>query len=526
VVLLVLAVVLIGTAAIGGLFEPTETRYAEIAREMNASGDWLIPRLNGITHLHKPPLAYWSSAIGMKLLGPDAPGARIPAALAAVTTLFGVWCATRRRFATLTAGSPLAVWLLATSAAFFALSRALASDPFLAAGVALFWGLAPSPWALAGIGIGFLAKGPVVLVHTLLPVLVCALFRRDRRLLGLFGPAWGWLVAAAIALPWYLIVLFKVRGLLSYFLVLQTLDRYTTTVHSRPGPPWYFVAVLIAGMMPWTPLLVAGLGRAARSLRNPAHSPGETGAADPAWLALSWLLVPLVFFSFSGSKLPAYLLPDLPAAALLAAAGAGSVVARRVSAALLAALAIGGAVFGSSQLARGLALDPAHPIALPVAVWVALAAFALAAVWTARGRIAGAAILVLLAWAAAIVGLARFEGPLGSPRPAVRLLASQVRPGEPVIEVAEFNAGVLFYLGHPVQLLNVPRESRLELAAEELRRMTVEPDALPELVARNGRVWLVGPEPAVRALADQWHLRFTVLTHWRKRVIGFLALGS
>src|SRR5580765_4814089 len=124
---------------------------------------------------------------------------------------------------------------------------------------------------------------------------------------------------------------------------------------------------------------------------------------------------------------------------------------------------------------------------------MALAAFALAAVWTARGRIAGAAILVLLAWAAAIVGLARFEGPLGSPRPAVRLLASQVRPGEPVIEVAEFNAGVPFYLGHPVQLLNVPRESRLELASEELRRMTVEPDALPGLVARNGRVWLVGP---------------------------------
>jgi len=195
-------------AAIGGLFEPTETRYAEIAREMQASGDWLVPRLNGIMHLHKPPLAYWAAAIGMNVMGEDA-GARIPAALAGVVMLIALACATRRRFATLAGDSPLAIWLLGSAVLFVGLARSLASDPFLGAGVALFWACAPSPWALAGIGIGFLAKGPVVLVHTLLPLLVLALWPRNRRVVGLLAPAWGWSIAAAIALPWFVAVIVK-----------------------------------------------------------------------------------------------------------------------------------------------------------------------------------------------------------------------------------------------------------------------------------------------------------------------------
>jgi 4-amino-4-deoxy-L-arabinose transferase-like glycosyltransferase len=521
---LVIGVVLLATSAIGGLFEPTETRYAEIAREMNASGDWLVPRLDGIPHLHKPPLAYWASALGMKLLGPDAPGARMPAALAAVGMLAALVCASRRRFAALTGDSQLAIWLLGTSALFVALSRALASDPFLAAGVALFWSCAPSPLALAGIGIGFMAKGPVVLVHTLLPLLVLALIRRDRRPLALLGPAWGWWVAAAIGLPWYLLVITSVPGLLHYFLVHQTWERFTTTVHQRGGPPWYFIAVLIAGLLPWTPMLLAGLTRAFRRLRAP-RTAGAEAAVDATSLALAWLLVPLVFFSFSGSKLPAYILPDLPAAALLAASAADSKAMRRACAVLLGALALVGALFGPTLLAKAVALDPGTPLPLPVPMWIALALFALAALACARGRMVGAATLVLAAWASAIVGVAQFEGPLGSPRPAVRLLAAQLRPGEPVIEVETFNAGVPFYLGRTVPLLEVPREQRLGVAAEEVQARTVARSALPELVDRHGRVWLFGPDPAVRQVAEEAGMRFTVLTRWRQRTIGFLSRG-
>ena len=520
---LLIGAVMIGTAALGGLFETTETRYAEIAREMLASGDWLVPRLNGIMHLHKPPLSYWAAAIGMKALGEDSAGARIPAAIAGVVMLIALAYATRRRFATLAGDSPLAVWLLGTSVLFVALSRSLASDPFLGAGVALFWACAPSPWALAGIGIGFLAKGPVVLVHTLLPVLVLGLWQRDRRVLGRLAPAWGWWIAAAIGLPWFITVILKVPGLLSYFLVNQTWERFTTTIHQRGGPPWYFVAVLIAGMLPWTPLLIAGIGKAIRTLRSTA-SPHSTAAraADETRAALAWLFVPLVFFSFSGSKLPAYLLPCLPAAALLTASGAGSVIARRMSALLLAVLAVVGAFAGPSILAKQMSLDPTHPLPLAAGMWVALAAFALASFWTLRGRLVAAAMVVVVAWAAIGIGLAPYEGPLGSPRPAIRLLASQVRPHEPVIEVETFSSAVPFYLGRTVLLLDVPRERRLDVSAA-LAAVTVTADSLPVLVERHGRVWLVGPEPAVRALADRTQLRFSALTYWRGQIIGFVA---
>lgn len=525
VTVLVFAVILIATAAVGGLFEPTETRYAEIAREMQASGDWLVPRLNGIPHLHKPPLTYWASAIGMRLLGPDAPGARIPATLAAVAVLIALACAARGRFASLGGDAPVAIGVLATSVLFFGLSRSLASDPFLAAGVGLFWACAPSPLALAGIGIGFLAKGPVVLVHTVLPLVIVSLLRRDRAPLAQLRPASGWLVAAAIALPWFVLVIAKVPGLLSYFLVHQTWERFTTTVHQRSGPPWYFIVVLIAGMLPWTPLLIAGIARAIRRLRVTPRDADERAARNQAQLVLGWLLVPMVFFSFSGSKLPAYILPCLPAAALLAASGSGSRAARLACAALLGALAVTGALFGPSLLARAIALAPGTPIPLPIALWIALATFALAAAACIRGRMASATTLVLIAWAAAVFGMARYEGPLGSPRPAIRLLASQVRPGEPVIEIGAFTAGVPFYLGHPVQLLEVPREQRLDVAAE-LEAVTVPRAALPGLVDRHGRVWLVGPETAIAEATAEAGLRFTILTRWHKRTIGFLSRGE
>src|SRR3989442_5818905 len=99
--LLAFALTLGATAGLMGLFEPTETRYAEIAREMRASGDFLIPRLDGIPHFHKPPLAYWLTAMGFSVFGENEWGARLPVSLASLLTLGFTAIAARRRFATL-----------------------------------------------------------------------------------------------------------------------------------------------------------------------------------------------------------------------------------------------------------------------------------------------------------------------------------------------------------------------------------------------------------------------------------------
>src|SRR5258706_16242949 len=112
--------------------DPTETRSAEIASEMLASHDWLIPHLNGIPHFHKPPVPYWLSAAGMAIFGVNEWGARLAAALAAG---FMLWCTAR--IARLAGGS-LAPFPLGSSGLYFALSHHLGSDIFLAAPVAGF----------------------------------------------------------------------------------------------------------------------------------------------------------------------------------------------------------------------------------------------------------------------------------------------------------------------------------------------------------------------------------------------------
>ncbi len=417
-----------------GLIEPTETRYAEIAREMLSSRDWLIPRLNGIPHFHKPPLAYWSAAGGMALLGVNEWGARLGAALAAG---FVLWCTARigRQ-----AGGALAPTFLASSVLFFALSHQLASDIFLAAAVAGFYAAVLDPrarasvWPFVALGVGFMAKGPVVLALTVAPVLLAALWVRGQGLARWLLSLRGWLVFALIALPWYLVVLFRTPGLLAYFLDRQIWERYATTVHQRGGPVYYFLVVILVGMLPWTWGAITGLWGAVRAR-------GEGRQADA--VLTCWIALPLVFFSFSGSKLPAYVLPIFPALAVLASCW-------------------------PRPERRG------H--------WL---------------RIAAVAFALLLALLAAATP---FGAKLGSPRALAQSIKDVRRPGEHVVEYGVFNAGVPFYLGETIPMLEVERDLGFE-GPEARARAIITRDDLARMVDTQGRVWVVGKEAAVQALA-------------------------
>ena len=508
-----LALALVATAGLFGLFEPTETRYAEIAREMRASGDYLVPRLNGIPHFHKPPLAYWLTAAGFAVCGVNEWGARIPVALASLLTLGFTALAARRGFASLGIRPGLAAWLLGACALFLGIGRALASDPFLAVAVAGFWALAPSAWAPALLGAGFLAKGPVVLVPTVLVVLAVAALSRDRAPLARLGPARAWWLFAGIGFPWYLIVALGTPGLLRYFLADQIWARYATTEHQRGGPPWYFVGILIAGALPWTPALIAGI---ARSWKDRVSLESR--------LLLAWLLLPLVFFSFSGSKLPAYLLPLFPAVALLAARGLepDAPAVRWSVAAILVGAAIAGWSLGPAALGRTIGLDPPQAFSLPLAAHVGLACLVVAALFVTLQRFAIAALAVTLSACALLAGLAPFDGPLGSPRALVRVAAENRAPGEPVVELERFHAGLPFYLREPVRLLDVPRESGF-VEDDARARIFVTRDSLPGLAAEHGRVWVLGPESDSESLAREVGLRYQATARWRGLTLGTLA---
>ncbi|HEX7078098.1 MAG TPA: phospholipid carrier-dependent glycosyltransferase [Candidatus Eisenbacteria bacterium] len=521
------ALALVLSAGVLGLIEPTETRYAEIGREMLATRDWLIPRLNGIAHFHKPPLAYWASAGGMAVAGVNEWGARIGAALAGA---FLLWCTARiaRRHAAATAMASLdasderargveampgltaavAPLLLASTLLFFALSHQLASDIFLAACVGGFYAAYFAPegrgrvWTYVALGAGFMAKGPVVFVHTLVPLVVLALLRRDRALLRPLGSRLGWLVFALIALPWYLIAVARTPGLVSYFLGNQLWERYATTIHRRPGPWYYFLPVVLAGAIPWTVAAIAGARRAVR---------GQIGA-----LLVAWLVVPVLFFSTSGSKLPAYVLPEFPALAIVAAAAlaARGRIAAYGTAALLAALAAVIEIAGPRGLARAVGATHAATLPLPPLAHVATAAFAVAAI-ACLYRSPRAACLVALLGFYGLLGAAKTaEGPLGSPKALAGLLERAHGESEPIVEIGAFNAGIPFYLGERVHLVDVPRDVDFD-SPEALRQEMLPATEIPRMVKASGIVWVLAPAGRAERAADSLGLRIEPVARWR-----------
>jgi len=508
---MVIGALLLATAGALGLFESTETRYAEIAREMLSGGDWLVPHLDGIQHFHKPPLAYWAAASGMAVFGVNAWGARIPVALASVISLICVARLVARRFATLAVPPARAAWVTGSAVLFAALGRSLATDPFLTAAVLLYWALAPSPWAIAAIGLGFFAKGPVVLIHTALPVLVAAAWGRERRTLALLGPPRGWLLFALVALPWYVIVAARTPGLAPYLLGNQVWGRYATTVHERGGPPWYFAAVLLAGIAPWTVALIAGGVRTWRDRANPE-----------ARLALSWLIAPLVFLSFSGSKLPAYALPSFAAAGLIAARGLTGWTWRWGTAALLGGVIAAVLILGGPALARLAGVSDPSAFGLPRGALAACALLGLAALAALRGRPETCAAVFAIAVSILALALAPFDSHLGSPRRIAQILRENRAPLEPVVEVGHFNAGLPLYLGERVRLMEVPREIGFESAAA-LAAVELPPDSLAALVARHSRVWTFGREERVQEIARARGLRYARVATWRREALGFVS---
>ena len=493
---------------------------------MLAGGDWITPRLNGIVHYDKPPLAYWTSAAGMRLFGVNETGARFGAGLAGA---FLFWCATAiaKRLSRSGEGimTPL---LLASSALVFGLTHLLATDVFLAAAVAGFylaWLTADGrgrPWMFAALGLGFLAKGPVVLVHTLLPLLVAALWKRDRRVLAPLGWVPGWALFAVLAVPWYVMVVSRTPGLFTWLLHNQLWLRYTTTVHQRPGPPWYFAAVLVAGALPWTAAVLQGLWRSARAAGPGREAPGAERCPTHVDAALvSWALVPILFFSASGSKLPAYILPEFSVLAILAARAlaASPPFSRFGTAFLLAGLAAAIELAGPRALARAVGAEFAPSLPLPALAHFAAILFAAGAIATAVRLPAVAALAACLAWYGVLGAVKGIEGSLGSPRAMAQILRQARQPHEPIVEIGTFSAAIPFYLGRTVPLVDVPR-GRIFDSPGTGGAPFMKAGALPGLAQRQGRVWVVAAPGRGEHEAEALGLRYTVIARAKSRELG------
>lgn len=298
------------------LVETTEARYGEIAREMLASGNFLEPTLNGIFHFHKPPAPYWFMAAGMAIFGVNDFGVRFFGIVAALTALYFLYL-TARIFFNDRSQAFAATLILASSPLFFAISRAVSTDIYLTTcvigaqyylfrqvygerttGNALGYGLF--------LGIGFMCKGPVIFLFTILPQLAAKLVDpRHRRLFSFKEILCGAGCFLTVSFPWYLAVVLRHPDLLTYFLKVQTVDRFATERFHRNKPFWFFLYLFPATFLPYSFTLLRGFWRA-------REYPPRVRAL------LIYVCLPLLVFCFSKSKLPPYILPFFGTASVLA----------------------------------------------------------------------------------------------------------------------------------------------------------------------------------------------------------------
>ncbi len=314
---------------LGGLplVGPDEPRYAEIGREMFASGDWITPRLSGYLWFEKPIWLYWGEAISYHLFGVNEFAARFPSALSALITVgfvaFVVGKLVSRRWGLLSGG------VLATSALWLGLARGASTDMVLSCWIAvavLAGHLAirsagkarTGYWLLFtfALGVSMLAKG---LIGILLICLILGIhrllmkrpigksMRRNAALL------WGGIAVFTLTIAsWYVpVTLANGMVFIDEFFVNHHFKRFLTNEYHHLQPPYFYLFVAFAGLLPWPFFLPGAFAR----LKKLAARDSEGG--ELLLLAWVWAIIPIAFFSISKSKLPAYILPSFPPLAIL-----------------------------------------------------------------------------------------------------------------------------------------------------------------------------------------------------------------
>ncbi len=441
------------------LFDPDEGRNAEVAREMAATNDYVLPRFDGLPYLDKPIVYFASAAVVMEVLGPTETAARLPAYLFTLATLIVVVWFVKRRWG-MDAGW-LAALALATMPLVLAYARTTIMDSALAfcttLGILAFWEERPV-LAWAAIGLGAITKGPIAILVPLVTLIPYSLItgRTVRRLFPLAGLA----VFAIVALPWFLAVSHRVPEFPHYVFVRETFERVTTKSFHRTAPFWYYLPIVPVAAFPWIVPALAGL----KNWRWAWLARRVNPRAQESILLACWVLGPLLFFSLNQSKLPQYVLPLMPPFALAAARGldAGIGVGRRTYAAIAALLGLA-LVSLTIWLPVPISLTPGERAAIPqtaLALGIALLISA-ALVWYAGRGERPRPALTVMGYALTVLAMPIVSGRLlaavGEDRSSAtiaQVIQNAGPMGAPmeVVGVAAFPTSLPFYLRHQVLL--------------------------------------------------------------------------
>ncbi|HSY47146.1 MAG TPA: phospholipid carrier-dependent glycosyltransferase [Steroidobacteraceae bacterium] len=508
---LMLAVAWFSTLQVRALLDPDEGRYAEIPREMLASGDWVTPRFDGLKYFEKPPLQYWATAAAYAGFGVSEWSSRLWSVGLAFACLPLVYAWVARFYGR---GSALAALLTLAVSPFFAVVGHLnlldgAFTFWLTAAVLAFtvaqssspasaperrWMLAA--WALAALAV--LSKGIVVGVLAGGTLVLYTLIERDASPWRRLHPAAGGALFIGMAAPWFVAVSLRNPSFPEFFFVHEHFTRFLTTVHQRVEPWWYFLPLLLLAVLPWLPALL-------RACRRAWPQPGADAVRFRALrFLLLYAALTLVFFSASGSKLAPYILPLLPVLAAVTGAGNPAPLALARTAAwvgaALALLVAGGLLIYSARV-NGFVPQAAWYWALgAVAAALAAAAVAGSRRVSLQPAVLASALGAMLAWQALLC-----EYALIPPARSARELVSVVRPFigayTPLYSVGQYRETVSPYLGRTLQLAGYEGELQFGLREEPQRRMTLEQFAARWSAADQG-VAFFDPQ-----LWDSWRRR-------------------
>jgi 4-amino-4-deoxy-L-arabinose transferase-like glycosyltransferase len=489
--LVLLALIWFASLAPRHLAKTDEGRYGEIPREMQVSGDWVTPRLDGLKYFEKPPLQYWATAAAFEVFGVGEWTTRLWTGLTGFLGVLMVATTARRLYGG--AAGFYAAAVLASSMLYLLMAHVATLDMgvtfFMSAGLcaALIARHSTSPagaraWMLgawAALALAVLSKGLEGIVLPAAVLVIYLVTTRDVTLLRRLEPWRGALVFLAIAAPWFVLVSLRNPGFAHFFFIHEHFERFLTTSHHREGPWWYFLPILAVGLLPWIFILPPALRLALEETHLPNQS--AMGRFMPARLLVLWSGFIFVFFSVSSSKLPSYILPIFPALALLLGAYLAQASARVVG-----RLALACALFAAGLIAlgiEGLGLvvpiaedsQPAYAafgraLALAGAVW--LAGAALAFVFARAERVRAAITLLaaasICAETAGLVGYDTLDR-LASAQYVAVALEGLVNPTTPLYSVEMYEQTLPFYLGRTMTLVNQRDELDLGLREEPER---------------------------------------------------------
>lgn len=312
-----------------GLIGADEPRYAQVAREMLERHEWITPVLGGQPWLEKPPLYYWQAIVAYRIFGVSDWAARLPSAVDATFLVLAAYFFLRKfRRGCETDGA----LIVASCAGITGYARAASMDMALAAafGVGMLgwwaWHETEKKIHLAAffgfMALGTLAKGPVAPFLACIVIVIYAFAVRDWRVA--FKTIWlpGILLFCLLALPWYFAVQVRNPQFFREFILEHNLGRFSKNIYHHTQPFWYYLPVTALALAPWIVFVTAAFVGSVRPwwIKRLSAVQIESKLEYRLGIFLScWLIVPVAFFSISQSKLPGYILPAIPAGALLLA---------------------------------------------------------------------------------------------------------------------------------------------------------------------------------------------------------------